>query len=315
MQALEEQNFSRGSAMKFLNFRQEGSTHLGAMLGESHVLDLSAVWPAAPVPMSVEALILAGDAALETARQLLQQYQGRQDGAAVHSYTALEILPPADPQGRNIFNVGRNYREHIIEGNLANGRPADAFPAAIEFFTKPRTALVAHGGQVLRHAGLTNSLDYEVELAIVIGRGGRDIPVADALGHVFGYTILNDITARDLQRLHGQWFKGKSLDTSCPLGPVVVHASAIADPDALMLELEVDGELRQRDSTASMIFSIATIVSSLSEGMALLPGDVIATGTPKGVGFAMRPQRCLQAGQTISARIEGIGELVNTVVD
>ncbi|CAM4129055.1 fumarylacetoacetate hydrolase family protein [Kerstersia similis] len=303
--------------MKFLNFRLDGGTHLGVMLGETHVLDVSMAWPAGaagPAPDSVDALILAGDAALEVVRQLLWEHD-MQEASNVHRYDALEILPPADPRGRNIFNVGRNYREHIIEGNLANGRPADAFPTAIEFFTKPRTALAAHGGQVLRHAGLTASLDYEVELAIVIGRGGRDIPAAEALQHVFGYTILNDITARDLQRLHGQWFKGKSLDTSCPLGPVVVHASAIADPDALMLELDVDGELRQRDSTASMIFSIATIVSSLSEGMTLLPGDVIATGTPKGVGFAMRPQRCLQAGQTVRARIEGIGELVNTVVD
>lgn len=301
--------------MKFLNFLHNGSPCLGVMLGAAHVLDLGAAWPSRPAPASVDALIQAGEPALAITRELLQQYGGADAGPHVHRYEALEILPPADPQGRNIFNVGRNYRDHIIEGNLANGRPADAFPTAIEFFTKPRTAMVGHKGQVLRHASLTNSLDYEVELAIVIGRAGRDIAVADALSHVFGYTILNDVTARDLQRLHGQWFKGKSLDTSCPLGPAVVHASAIADPDALMLELDVDGELRQRDNTASMIFSVATIVSALSAGMTLLPGDIIATGTPKGVGFAMRPQRCLQAGQTVRARIEGIGELVNTVVD
>lgn len=230
-------------------------------------------------------------------------------------FADVTVLPPVAVTGRNVFNVGRNYREHIIEGNLANGRPADAFPSAIEFFTKPRTALVGHRGQVLRHGKLTNSLDYEVELAIVIGKSGRDIPAERAHEHVFGYTIVNDVTARDLQRLHGQWFKGKSLDTSCPIGPVVAHASAIANPDALSLSLDLDGGERQSDNTRSMIFNVATVIAQLSAGMTLLPGDVIATGTPKGVGFAQRPPRCLQAGQTMRARIEGIGELVNPIVD
>ncbi len=127
-------------------------------------------------------------------------------------------------------------------------------------------------------------------------------------------TILNDVTARDLQRLHGQWFKGKSLDTSCPLGPVVAHASTIGNPDNLNLRLDVDGQERQNDNTNSMIFNVAAVIAQLSAGMTLLPGDVIATGTPKGVGFALKPPQCLQVGQTVRARIEGIGELTNTVV-
>lgn len=299
--------------MKFLNFLHAQGPRLGVLLDDKHIFDLTAAWPVQPAPASVDELIVGGDVALDMARRVVRDV-GEDTATGFLAYAETTILPPVAPTGRNIFNVGRNYREHIIEGNLANGRPADAFPAAIEFFTKPRTALVGHRGDVLRHEKLTNALDYEVELAIVIGKHGRDIPAERAHEYVFGYTILNDVTARDLQRLHGQWFKGKSLDTSCPLGPVVVHASAIANPDALPLALDVDGEERQNDNTDSMIFNVATVIAQLSAGMTLLPGDVIATGTPKGVGFAQRPPRCLQVGQTVRARIEGIGELTNTIV-
>jgi 2-keto-4-pentenoate hydratase/2-oxohepta-3-ene-1,7-dioic acid hydratase in catechol pathway len=303
--------------MKFLNFHHLNGPRLGALIADSHLLDLTAVWPVQPAPTSIDELIGGGSTALAQAKQAIQESSDAiARGTLTHTtpYASALILPPVALTGRNVFNVGRNYRDHIIEGNLANGRPADAFPKAIEFFTKPRTALVGHRASVLRHAQLTNSLDYEVELAIIIGKGGRDIPTLQAHEHVFGYTILNDVTARDLQRLHGQWFKGKSLDTSCPLGPVVVHASAIGDPDNLNLSLDVDGEERQNDNTKSMIFNVATIISQLSAGMTLLPGDVIATGTPKGVGFAQHPPRCLQVGQIVRARIEGIGELSNTIV-
>ncbi len=299
--------------MKFLNFAHDGVTSLGVLLEQDRVLDLGRAWPTDPAPRSVDALIALGEAGMAVVCDLVCDAIGQADAGL--ALADVSVLAPVQATGRNIFNVGRNYRDHIIEGNLANGRPADAFPTAIEFFTKPRTALVAHGAPILRHAALTKSLDYEVELAIVIGKAGRDIPAAQALDHVFGYSILNDVTARDLQKLHGQWFKGKSLDGSCPLGPVIVHASAISNPDALSLELDVDGELRQQDNTSSMIFDVATIIAQLSAGMTLLPGDVIATGTPKGVGFAMRPPRCLEAGQTVRARIDGIGELVNTVAD
>ena len=300
--------------MKFLNYSHQNVPRLGALVNETHVFDLTAAWGSANAPRSIDDLILLSEEGIARAKTLHANINTT-DINALPQLSDVKVLAPVSALGRNIFNVGRNYREHIIEGNLANGRPANAFPPAIEFFTKPRTALAAHGDPVLRHAALTKSLDYEVELAIVIGKRGRDISAEDALSHVFGYTILNDVTARDLQKLHGQWFKGKSLDTSCPLGPVVVHASSIANPNNLGLELEVDGELRQQDNTNSMIFDVATVIVQLSAGMTLLPGDVIATGTPKGVGFAMQPPRCLETGQTIRARVEGIGELVNIVVD
>ncbi|WP_439810750.1 fumarylacetoacetate hydrolase family protein [Bordetella bronchiseptica] len=303
--------------MKFLTFSVQEQTRLGMLLDDNRVLDLTALLAARPelglpgAPRNVGDLIALGDAALARLRE-----PGLLDGVdigALPTLDAVRVQPPL-AMARNVFCVGRNYREHIIEGNLARGRPANSFPEAIEFFTKAPTAVVGHGGHVKRHAGLTDSLDYEVELAIVIGRAGADIPREKALDHVFGYTIVNDITARDLQARHGQWFKGKSLDTSCPMGPVVVHRSAIPDANRLAVSLSVNGELRQQDNTSDMIFDVATVIAQLSAGMTLLPGDVIATGTPKGVGFALTPPRCLQVGDVVSASVEHIGTLTNEIV-
>lgn len=303
--------------MKFLTFSVQEQSRLGMLLDEDRVLDLTALLAARPdlglpgVPRNVGDLIALGDEALARLRE-----PGLLDGVdvgALPTLQAVRVLPPL-AMTRNVFCVGRNYREHIIEGNLARGRPANSFPEAIEFFTKAPTAVIGHGGHVKRHAGLTDSLDYEVELAIVIGRAGADIPREQALDHVFGYTIVNDITARDLQARHGQWFKGKSLDTSCPMGPVVTHRSAIPDANRLAVSLTVNGELRQQDNTSDMIFDVATVIAQLSAGMTLLPGDVIATGTPKGVGFALTPPRCLQVGDVVSASVEHIGTLTNEIV-
>ena len=162
-------------------------------------------------------------------------------------------------------------------------------------------------------ARISGRLDYEVELAIVIGRGGKNIPESEALDHIFGYTIINDVSARDLQQRHGQWFKGKALDSTCPVGPWIVTADAVGDPQNLSISLQINGEERQRASTSQMIFSIARIVSELSQGLTLEPGDVIATGTPSGVGFAMEPPRYLEDGDVMTCRIEGVGELSNRV--
>lgn len=301
--------------MKFLNFVHTDGPALGAQLADGSIFNLSAAWDDGTALRSVDALMQGGAAALNTAARLITNAESGAAKATRIPFDQTTVLPPVATTGRNIFCVGRNYREHIIEGNIANGRPAHAFPEAIEFFTKPRTALVGHRGKVLRHSRLTDSLDYEVELAIVIGKAGRDIQRADALSHVFGYTVLNDVTARNLQKKHGQWFKGKALDTSCPLGPVIAHASAIANANQLDLELDVDGDIRQSDNTSDMLFDVATIIEQLSAGMTLECGDVIATGTPKGVGFAQTPPRCLQVGQTVTARIRGIGALSNTIVE
>ena len=180
------------------------------------------------------------------------------------------------------------------------------------FFTKPPTAVVGPDAEVPIFPKVSVKIDYEVELALVIGKRGRDIAPADAYGHIFGYTVLNDVTARDVQRRHGgQFFKGKGLDGSCPMGPWVVTADEAGDPMALRMQLWVNGELRQNDTTAAMIFDIPTLIASLSEGLTLEPGDILATGTPSGVGYAMDPPRYLTDGDEVCCEIEGIGRLCN----
>lgn len=304
--------------MKFLMFALDGSARLGVLESESSLIDITSLLESAPeynfdaVPKTIHDVMALGDSLVEFIANLLTDA----DEISTHRFAVenVKILPPLEIQ-KNVYCVGRNYKDHIIEGNIANGRPANLFPEAIEFFSKPRTSVIGHGASVSRHQSLTNSLDYEVELAIVIGKGGTNISRENALDHVFGYTIVNDITARDLQKRHGQWLKGKSLDTTCPMGPVIAHHSAIKDPNKIEVGLSVNGEERQKENTSSMIFSIEAIIEQLSAGMTLEPGDVIATGTPKGVGFAMSPPKCLEVGDKVSAWVEGIGTLTNTVVD
>lgn len=304
--------------MKFLSFliQDDSTPRLGVLLDPSRIFDLASYCASrdsdsvAHMPQSMEALIAGGDDARDIIQAVVSD--AGNDGHVVQA-EQVTYLPPLVPK-KNVFCVGRNYREHIIEGNIANGRPANSFPEAIEFFTKPPTAVVGHNAAVLRHKNLTNSLDFEVELAIVIGKRGCDIPVEQALDYVFGYTVVNDITARDLQKRHGQWFKGKGLDTTCPIGPVIVHKSAIANPNALQLGLDVNGETRQTANTDEMIFSVQAVIAQLSAGMTLEPGDIISTGTPKGVGFAAIPARCLNVGDVVTAYVDGIGVLQNTIV-
>lgn len=300
--------------MKFATFRPAPSDQavLGVETPSGEFLNLTAAAAVlgTGIPGSMAQLIEGGAVALQAVSEAMAD--PRVNGL-LHAPGGMVFLPPVRP-GKNVFCVGRNYREHIIEGNRANGRPENQFPEAIEFFTKPPTALVGHRAEVLRHAAITNSLDYEVELAIVIGKAGANIREEDALQHVFGYTVVNDITARDLQKRHGQWFKGKGLDTTCPVGPVITHHSAIADPNQLALSLTVNGEVRQQHNTNDMIFSVQRIIAELSIGMTLEPGDIISTGTPQGVGFAMTPPACLQAGDVVRATVQGIGTLENRVV-
>ena len=214
------------------------------------------------------------------------------------------LLAPIPRPARNVFCLGRNYKEHAAE------RGAEAPPHPV-YFTKAPECVLAPGGKVVHHP-VTKELDYEVELAAVIGTAGRDIPRERALAHVFGYTIVNDVTARDLQKRHGQWFKGKSLDTFCPMGPVLVTADEIPDPQVLAITLRVNGETRQASHTSKMIFPVDECISVLSQGFTLLPGDVIATGTPEGVGAALG--KFLRAGDRLEAEVERIGVLANRVV-
>jgi len=218
----------------------------------------------------------------------------------------VNLMAPLPRPRKNIYCMGRNYAAHAREGGAAP-------PAQPVWFTKPPTAVIGPFSPILYHAA-TQALDYEAELVVVIGRRGRNIPREQALEYVFGYTVMNDVTARDLQRERGQWFKGKSLDTFAPLGPWVVHRSALPDPQRLMVRSRVNGELRQEASTADMLFPVAALVADLSRGMTLEPGDLIATGTPAGAGMGFQPPRWLQVGDVVEVEVEGIGVLRNPVV-
>ncbi|MCE2532262.1 MAG: fumarylacetoacetate hydrolase family protein [Acidimicrobiia bacterium] len=227
------------------------------------------------------------------------------------------LLAPIGSFPRNIFCIGKNYREHALEfttsGFDSSGTAAqDLIPTAPIVFSKPFTSVIGPGDLIDPHPHLTSMLDYEAELAVVIGRGGRDIALADALDHVFGYTIGNDVTARDRQRHHRQWLLGKGMDTFCPMGPAVVTAEEIDLANAVV-ECRVNGELRQKASVADLIFDVPTLIRDLSAGMTLVPGDVIATGTPAGVGIGFDPPRFLKPGDEVAATIEPIGTLTNRI--
>lgn len=295
--------------MRLFSFSGTDSPRLGVLRSDGKALDLTQGWVGDAAPRTVMDLIALGPAGLERARQVL----AAAGEGTFRAFDELAVLAPIPRPGKNIFCVGRNYRAHIVEGNLARGRDPDDFPRAIELFTKPPTTVVGHRAEVLRHAEVTAQLDYEVELGVVIGKAGRNIARGDAMDHVFGYTIVNDITARDLQLAHGQWFKGKALDTTCPIGPCITHKLAIPDPHALVIELDVNGERRQHANTSDLLFKIDEIIAQLSAGLTLEPGDIIATGTPSGVGLGMKPPRFLQSGDVVRARIEGIGELESRI--
>ena len=255
----------------------------------------------------MQAIIKAGPSALVTLRALIADAP---QSAAVSAVSATPLAPIPAP-GKNVFCVGRNYAEHIAEGDRAQKQSVGVSEHPV-FFTKPRTTVIGPGAEIPIFPHVSTAIDYEVELALVIGKAGRDIAPEDAYDHIFGYTILNDITARDVQRRHGgQYFKGKSLDGSCPMGPAIVTADEVGDPHALAISLSVNGETRQNSTTAKMIFDIPTLIASLSAGLTLEPGDIVATGTPSGVGYAMEPPRFLQDGDVVTCKIEKIGVLEN----
>ena len=216
----------------------------------------------------------------------------------------LEFLPPVRAPGK-IVAIGLNYAEHAAEGGLD-------VPEEPVVFAKFPSALLAHDGVIEWDPAVTAQVDYEAELAVVIGSPAREVSERDALDHVLGYTCLNDVSARDLQRSDSQWVRAKSLDTFCPMGPWLVTADEIPDPRDLTVRCRVAGEVRQEASTADMIFSVRALVARLSRAFTLLPGDVIATGTPPGVGMASDPPRLLRDGDVVEVEIDGIGTLRNT---
>jgi 2-keto-4-pentenoate hydratase/2-oxohepta-3-ene-1,7-dioic acid hydratase in catechol pathway len=257
----------------------------------------------------MRALLEMGPSGLRRAAQIVTE-------AMPHNLIPLDqvrLLAPVPRPSKNIVCLGMNYAEHARESARFKGLP-ETLPEHPVFFTKSPTSINHHEGGIPLDPAITQQLDWEVELAFIIGTGGKNIKRADAMRHIWGYTILNDISARDLQARHQQFFKAKSLDGFCPIGPCILTADEVPDPAQLGLRLRVNGETKQDSSAADLIFDIPTIIEVLSRGQTLEPGDIIATGTPSGVGMGRRPPEFLQVGDVIEAEIDRIGVLRNTVV-
>jgi len=299
--------------MKLATFLRDGRPEAGLVLAQG-IVPIAGAAKASGEGMdlsSVLGIIRGGEVALDALRHLAERAERGQ--VQLLPLTKTPLLAPIPVLPRNAFCVGRNYVDHVKEGAAARSTDLK-LPEAPQFFTKATHTVIGPGADVRLDDKVTRRMDYEVELALVIGRGGRDIPAQAAFDHIFGYSIANDVTARDLQKRHDQWFKGKSLDTTLPFGPWIIDREEMGDPTTLELSMTVNGEERQRARVSQMIFDIPTIIASLSAGLTLEPGDVIATGTPSGVGFAMNPPQYLKGGDVMVARIDRIGELRNRVV-
>ncbi len=294
--------------MRFATFSEHGVARLGVVDGDS-LLDIRAVDPSAPGDML--SLIDGGAEALATVEAAV----GTAGDRHWRPLAAVTLLAPIPRPRKNVFCVGRNYLDHIAEGARAREGLGADLPRVPQFFTKPPTTVIGPQAGIRRHAGKTDRLDYEVELAVVIGRRGADLSEDDALDAIFGYTIVNDVTARDAQTAHGQWFKGKSFDSFCPIGPWIVTADEFGPPGGHRIALSVNGERRQESDTAQMLFGVPQILAYLSAALTLEPGDIVATGTPAGVAMGMTPPVWLKVGDVVEAEIGGIGTLRNTVVD
>ncbi|MCI0507406.1 MAG: fumarylacetoacetate hydrolase family protein [Gammaproteobacteria bacterium] len=295
--------------MRLVTFEEAGSVRIGVLHPERHqVLDFGALAPG--LPRNMLDFIAAGDAALAQARQAVANVD---KGLPLNT---LRLLAPIPRPAKNLFCVGKNYSEHVKEVQSITASSKDTSAASPEspiIFTKATTSVIGTGANIPASLDPTDSVDYEGELAVVIGRGGRGIAVTDAMNHIYGYTILNDVTSRRLQRRHQQWFLGKSLDGFCPMGPCLLTRDEIDDAGLLRVQTRVNGELRQDDYVREMIFDIPMLIETISRYMTLEPGDIIATGTPAGVGMGFKPPKFLKPGDRVSVTIEPIGTLENGV--
>jgi 2-keto-4-pentenoate hydratase/2-oxohepta-3-ene-1,7-dioic acid hydratase in catechol pathway len=286
--------------MKFATFEHNGQRHVGLLRSDAKAVR--------PIDVTDLVEVIARFDALKPSLS---------SGVESIPLGEVRLLAPIPEPRRNIFCVGKNYREHAEEfsrsGYEAGAKPGDepdAFPAV---FTKPATCVVGPDAPVPTHPSVTSAVDYEGELAVIIGRGGHDIHRDQAMAHVWGFTIINDVTARDRQKNHRQWFLGKALDGFCPMGPWATTSDEVVS-DALRIQTWVNDELRQDANTGDLIFDIPSLIETISSGLTLHPGDIIATGTPKGVGIGFSPPRFLKPGDVVTIEISGLGSLTNRFV-
>ena len=287
--------------MRLLMFKADGGPRLGALRQGSNdeVVEISEI-------ADLRALIDSGDEGLAHAKAALASSRSKPRRLA-----DLELLAPIDEPRGNVIAIGRNYQKHAEETAFMDGRE----PAPPTIFTKAITSLTEPFADIAIDPGISDKIDWEVELAVVIGKRGANIARSRAQDHVFGYMVLNDVTARDIQSgWGGQYFKGKSLDRSSPTGPWVVTRDEVEDPQSLKLMLRVNGTVKQDGDTRDMIYPVDAIIEWVSKGLTLLPGAIIATGTPDGVGFARKPPEFLKPGDIMESEVQGIGLLRNKIV-
>jgi len=285
--------------MRLATYEHDGSTRVGAVV-DDRITEIA---------RDMVELIARGPAGLEKAVAIARPGLGTPLGA-------VRLLAPIPRPRRDAFCVGWNYSEHFREGQLVRGRDAPLdLPEWPALFSKGPNTVVGPEAGVAFPSPHSEQLDWECELAVIIGRECRDVREEDALAHVFGYTCANDVSVRDVQRRHGgQWFKGKNFDTHLPLGPWIVTADEIPNPHALGISTRVNGVTKQDSRTEHMVFGVPRILCELSAGMTLIPGDIVITGTPEGVGFARKPPEFLKVGDVMEVEIESIGVLRNTVI-
>ena len=292
--------------MRFVTFQKNNHLAVGIFIpDENAVLDLTE----SGLPDDLTSIIEMGEKGLRMAEKAMRS-------EARIPISELKILAPFPRPRRNVMCVGKNYFEHSKEfesSGFDSTSGGQTVPEAPVIFTKATTSIIGPGVPIPASSDPSGSTDYEGELAVVIGRIGRNIAHDDAFDYVCGYTIINDVTARNLQHLHKQWFLGKSLDGYCPMGPYFVTADEVGDVTTLNLTTRVNGELRQNACVKDLIFDIPTIINTLSSLFTLMPGDIIATGTPAGVGIGFKPPQFLQPGDRVAIEIEGLGVLENPV--
>lgn len=231
---------------------------------------------------------------------------------AVTELSKIKILAPIPYPKRNVLCLGKNYLDHVKEVKSLKNVSSDV-PTKPIYFSKIASPAIGHEDYVDSHESIVKQLDYEVELAVIIGKKCKNVAKENVKDCIFGYTIANDISARDIQTDHVQWHKGKSFDTFCPLGPYIAHKSLISFPPSLEIKSYVNGELRQNSNTNNLIFDIETIISDLTTGVTLLPGDIVLTGTPAGVGAGFNPPKYMKNGDRVDCVIENIGTLTNFI--
>lgn len=285
--------------MKLVTYLQNGVAQIGAVVDDK-IIDLSNVAP------DMLSLIELGQEGLSQARAAV--------AAATESspLASVKLMAPIPQPRRNVMCLGLNYAEHAEESAAADGKQAN-LPDVPLIFTKATTAVNGPYDDIPFDPMVSQEMDWEVELGVVIGQLGSNISLENAMRHVFGYMVINDVSARDLQRRHKQFFKGKSLDGACPMGPWIVTADEVGDPQNLGIRSMVNGVVKQDSSTAHMIFDVPATIMHLSLGMTLLPGDIIATGTPSGVGFARTPPEFLMPGDVVECEVERVGLIRNRV--